>query len=66
MALFVRAERGALRRLQEFVSARLLPQLAGTVNRPRRNDKIGLQLLGLALGHCESRAAAMGFTRLRM
>src|SRR6266508_4369722 len=49
IALFVRAERLGLRRLQEFVSARLLPQLAGTVNRPRRIAKFGLQLLGLSL-----------------
>ena len=40
IALFVRSERRGLKRLQEFVSARLLPQLAGTVNRPRRDDKI--------------------------
>src|SRR5438874_2353694 len=48
-ALFVRAERRGLRRLQEFVSARLLPQLAGTVNRPRRLVKFALQLLGFSL-----------------
>src|SRR5436309_4612981 len=48
-ALFVRAERGALSRLQEFVSARLLPQLAGTVNRPRRITTFALQLLGFSL-----------------
>jgi len=36
IALFIRSERRGLKRLQEFVSARLLPQLAGTVNRPRR------------------------------
>ena len=36
IALFVRAEHRGLKRLQQFVSARLLPQLAGTVNRPRR------------------------------
>src|SRR6266508_5352566 len=49
IALFVRAEQRGLQRLQEFVSARLLPQLAGTVNRPRRILRFGLQLLGLAL-----------------
>jgi Ca-activated chloride channel homolog len=48
-AMFIRAEHRGLRRLQEFVSARLLPQLAGTVNRPRRMLKFGLQLLGLSL-----------------
>jgi len=36
IALFVRSEHRGYRRLREFVSARLLPQLAGTVNRPRR------------------------------
>src|SRR6266568_4629597 len=49
IALFVRAERWGLRRLQVFVSARLLPQLAGTVNRPRRITRFALLLLGLAL-----------------
>jgi Ca-activated chloride channel family protein len=46
--LFIRAERRGIRRLHEFVSARLLPQLAGTVNRVRRAIRFGLQLLGLA------------------
>jgi Ca-activated chloride channel homolog len=49
VALFVHAERLGHRRLQEFVSARLLPQLAGTVNRPRRITRFGLQLLGFSL-----------------
>src|SRR6266542_265151 len=49
IALFVRAERRGFRRLQEFVSARLLPQLAGTVDRPRRMTRFALQLLGLSL-----------------
>src|SRR5881396_3420594 len=49
IAMFIRAEHRGLRRLQEFVSARLLPQLAGTVNRPRRVLRFALQLLGLAL-----------------
>jgi Ca-activated chloride channel family protein len=49
IALFMRAERRGYRRLQEFVSARLLPQLAGTVNRPRRVIKFALLLLGLSL-----------------
>ena len=50
IAFFIRAERRGIRRLQEFVSVRLLPQLAGTVNRPRRALRFGLQLLGLSLG----------------
>jgi Ca-activated chloride channel family protein len=49
IALFLNAENRGLERLQQFVSARLLPQLAGTVNRPRRIMRFGLQLLGLAL-----------------
>src|SRR5258707_4846195 len=49
IALFIRSERRGLKRLQEFVSARLLPQLAGTVNRPRRILRFALQLLGLSL-----------------
>src|SRR5881628_2888888 len=49
VALFVSAERRGIIRLREFVSARLLPQLAGTVNRPRRVLRFALQLLGLAL-----------------
>jgi Ca-activated chloride channel family protein len=49
VALFVHAERLGHRRLQEFVSARLLPQLAGTANRPRRIMRFALQLLGFSL-----------------
>ena len=49
IAIFVHAEHRGLTRLQQFVSARLLPQLAGTVNRPRRIIRFGLLLLGLAL-----------------
>ena len=49
IGLFVRAEHRGAKRLQEFVSARLLPQLAATVNRPRRVLRFALQLLGLAL-----------------
>src|SRR5262249_24841692 len=49
VALFLHAENRGLKRLQQFVSARLLPQLAGTVNRPRRITRFALQLLGLSL-----------------
>jgi len=49
IALFMRAEHRGLKRLQQFVSARLLPQLAGTVNRRRRIIRFGLLLFGLAL-----------------
>ena len=49
VAFFVYAERRGALRLQEFASARLLPQLAGTVNRFRRVLRFALLLLGLAL-----------------
>ncbi|HJW38957.1 MAG TPA: VWA domain-containing protein [Candidatus Udaeobacter sp.] len=62
IALFVRAERRGLRRLQEFVSARLLPQLAGTVNRPRRIVKFALQMLGLSLAVVSLAQLRWGYT----
>jgi len=49
IAFFFRAERRGAERLQAFVSARLLPQLSATVDRPRRFLRFGLQMLGLAL-----------------
>src|SRR2546430_9157683 len=48
-ALFARAEQRGVIKLREFVSARLLPQLAGSVNRGRRILRFGLVMLGLAL-----------------
>jgi Ca-activated chloride channel family protein len=48
IALFISAERRGLERLHDFVSDRLLPQLAGTVNQPRRLVKFGSQLLSLS------------------
>src|SRR6267378_1051616 len=62
IALFVRSERRGLKRLQEFVSARLLPQLAGTVNRPRRMLRFALQLLGLALAIVSLAQPRWGYT----
>ena len=47
--LFGRAERRARLRLREFVSERLLPQLAQTVDRRRRKFCFALVLLGFAL-----------------
>jgi len=47
--LFARAEQRGVARLREFVSPRLLPQLAATVNRSRRVLRFGLLMLGLAL-----------------
>jgi Ca-activated chloride channel family protein len=62
IALFIRAEQRGFRRLQEFVSARLLPQLAGTVNRPRRVVRFGLQLLGLSLALVSLAQPRWGYT----
>jgi Ca-activated chloride channel family protein len=62
IALFLRAERRGHRRLQEFVSARLLPQLAATVNRPRRIMRFALQLLGLALAFVSLAQPRWGYT----
>src|SRR5882724_9227970 len=62
IALFVRSERRGLKRLQEFVSARLLPQLAGTVNRRRRMLRFALQLLGLALAIVSLAQPRWGYT----
>src|SRR5438874_2015330 len=62
MAFSIRAERLGLRRLQEFVSARLLPQLAGTVNRPRRVVRFALQLLGLSFGLLSLTQPRWGYT----
>src|SRR5215472_5565496 len=61
-ALFVHAERRGYLRLQEFVSARLLPQLAGTINRPRRVVRFGLQLLGLSLALISLAQPRWGYT----
>src|SRR5436309_749691 len=62
IAMFIRAEHRGLRRLQEFVSARLLPQLAGTVNHPRRVLRYGLQLLGLSLALISLAQPRWGYT----
>ncbi len=47
--LFVMAEKKTAERLRLFVSARLLPELAGQVNKGRRALRFALQLLALAL-----------------
>ena len=62
VALFMRAEARGAKRLREFVSARLLPHLAGTVNRPRRMLRFGLQLLGLALAIVSLAQPRWGYT----
>ena len=62
IALFLRSEQRGLKRLQEFVSARLLPQLSATVNRPRRIVRFALQLLGLALAIVSLAQPRWGYT----
>src|SRR6266702_3859239 len=62
IALFIRAEHRGARRLREFVSARLLPQLAGSVNRPRRVLRFALQLAGLALATISVAQPRWGYT----
>src|SRR5215475_1286409 len=62
IAIFVHAEHRGLTRLQQFVSARLLPQLAGTVNRRRRIIRFGLLLLGLALSIVSLAQPRWGYT----
>ena len=62
VALFLHAENRGLQRLQQFVSARLLPQLAGTVNRPRRIVRFGLQVLGLSLAIISLAQPRWGYT----
>ena len=47
--LFVRAESRAVRRLREFVSERLLPNLSRTVDRRRRRFRFALMLIGFSL-----------------
>ena len=49
LLLFVLAERRSAARLREFVSERLLPNLARTVDRRRRKLRFALTLLGMAL-----------------
>ncbi len=61
-ALFLWAERRGAKRLQEFASARLLPQLAGTVNHFRRVLRFGLLLLGFALAIVSLAQPRWGYT----
>jgi Ca-activated chloride channel homolog len=62
VALFVRSERKGAERLRDFVSPRLLPQLAGNVNRFRRKVRLSLQLLGLALALVSLAQPRWGYT----
>jgi Ca-activated chloride channel homolog len=62
IVLFVRAEQRAVLRLREFVSERLLPNLARTVDRRRRSVRLGLLLLGLALAITALAQPRWGYT----
>ncbi|MEP6698297.1 MAG: VWA domain-containing protein [Verrucomicrobiota bacterium] len=62
IALVVRAERRAALRLREFVSERLLPGLARTVNRTRRSLRFALVFLGLALALTALAQPRWGYT----
>src|SRR6478735_5938701 len=62
IVLFVHSEHRGVKRLQLFVSARLLPQLAGTVNRRRRIIRFGLLFLGLALALVSLAQPRWGYT----
>src|SRR3989442_3197135 len=62
VALFLTAEKRGEKRLHEFVSARLLPQLAGTVNRFRHALRFALQLLGLTFALIALAQPRWGYT----
>jgi len=62
VAVFLIAEKRGEKRLREFVSARLLPQLAGTANRFRRTLRFALQLLGLAFALIALAQPRWGYT----
>jgi Ca-activated chloride channel family protein len=60
--LFARGERQAVRRLREFVSERLLPNLARTVDHRRRGLRFGLALGGIALAITALAQPRWGYT----
>src|SRR4051812_34950110 len=62
VALSWRAERRNAQKLRDFVSARLLPQLAGTVNRFSRYLRFALQLLAFALAVVSLAQPRWGYT----
>jgi Ca-activated chloride channel family protein len=62
VVLFVRAERRATLRLREFVSERLLPNLARTLDRRRRSLRFSFVLLGLALAITALAQPRWGYT----
>jgi Ca-activated chloride channel family protein len=60
--LYVRAERRSAIKLREFVSPRLLPQLAGNVDRVRRAIRFAFVLLALALAITALAKPRWGYT----
>src|SRR5947209_12206602 len=60
--LFARAEKRAAARLRAFVSDRLLPNLARTVNRRRRKFRFALTLLGVVLAIAALAKPRWGYT----
>src|SRR5436190_22845640 len=62
VALFLRAEHRAALRLREFVSERLLPELARNVDRRRRALRFAIGLLGLALAVAALAQPRWGYT----
>ncbi|MEY2585727.1 MAG: Ca-activated chloride channel, partial [Verrucomicrobiota bacterium] len=60
--LFVRAEKRAASRLRAFVSERLLPNLARTVDRRRRAFRFALTLLGVGLAIVTLAKPRWGYT----
>jgi Ca-activated chloride channel homolog len=62
VALSARAEHRAAQRLRQFVSPRLLPQLAATIDQRRRAFRFALQLLALALAVVSLAQPRWGYT----
>ena len=62
LLLFARAEKRAALRLRSFVSARLLPNLARTVDRGRRKFRFALTLLGVVLAITALAKPQWGYT----
>src|SRR5437879_13667598 len=60
--LYVRAERRSAIKLREFVSPRLLPQLAGNVNRVRRAIRVAFVLFARALAIIALAKPGWGYT----
>src|SRR5262245_51432252 len=62
IGLFVRSEHRGLKLLSHLSSSRLLPQLAATLNRPRRIIRFGFQLLGFTLAIVSLAQPRWGYT----